>query len=218
MYLFFDTETSGLPQSHDAPASEVENWPRLVQIAWMLTDEDGNELRNQSFIIRKDGFQIPTSATKVHGITTETARRLGIEIASALAAFDKDLSAAEILVAHNIQFDERVVSAEFHRTGRITSPLEGKTLYCTMRSSTDFCRLPGGPAATNGQHSNNFIKGFLDLLSSQHITPLQTSMPARSAFLNSSARALFLETNLLTLTLTMKGQTMIRNSLTRSTS
>jgi DNA polymerase-3 subunit epsilon len=145
MYLFFDTETDGLPKDHDAPASDVENWPRLVQIAWMITDENGNEVRKQSFIIRPDGFEIPATATNVHGITTETARRLGISIESALTAFANDLSAAEILVAHNIQFDERVVGAEFYRSGRTTSPLAGKILLCTMRSSTGFCRIPGGP-------------------------------------------------------------------------
>ena len=145
MYLFFDTETTGLPESYDAPASDVENWPRLVQFAWVLTDEDGNELRSQAFIIRPDGFKIPQSATRVHGITTETANRLGIEIKRALAAFVGDLSAAEVLVAHNIQFDERIVGAEFFRAGRKKSPLAGKALYCTMRSSTTFCKLPGGP-------------------------------------------------------------------------
>ncbi|MDS4071778.1 MAG: 3'-5' exonuclease [Defluviicoccus sp.] len=145
MYLFFDTETTGIPRSHDAPASDVANWPRLVQIAWAVTDEGGNELRSQAFIIRPDGFEIPASATRVHGITTDTAHRLGIDIGRALTAFAKDLSAAEVLVAHNVQFDERVVGAEFFRLGRKKNPLQSKTLYCTMRSSTDFCRLPGGP-------------------------------------------------------------------------
>jgi DNA polymerase-3 subunit epsilon len=145
MYLFFDTETTGIPQRHDASASDVENWPRLVQIAWVTADESGNELRSQSFIIRPDGFDIPASAARVHGITTDMARRLGIELGHALTAFAEELSAAQALVAHNIQFDERVVGAEFHRAGRQKSPLAGKRLYCTMRSSTDFCRIPGGP-------------------------------------------------------------------------
>ncbi len=145
MYLFFDTETTGIPRDHDAPASEVDNWPRLVQIAWSLTDETGKELRSQAFIIRPDGFVIPASATRVHGITTATARRLGVEIGRALTAFSKDLSAAEVLVAHNVQFDERVVGSEFYRSGRKKNPLAAKTFYCTMRSSTSFCRIPGGP-------------------------------------------------------------------------
>lgn len=145
MYLFFDTETTGIPRNHDAPASNVENWPRLVQIAWALTDENGKELRSQTFIIRPDGFEIPLGAARVHGITTEMASRLGIEIETVLTAFAEDLSAAKILVAHNIQFDERVVGAEFFRAGRKKSPLAGVSLCCTMRSSTNFCRIPGGP-------------------------------------------------------------------------
>jgi DNA polymerase III epsilon subunit-like protein len=36
MYLFFDTETSGLPKNPQLSHTEVDNWPRLVQIAWVL--------------------------------------------------------------------------------------------------------------------------------------------------------------------------------------
>ncbi len=33
MYLFFDTETTGLPRNWHAPASDLANWPRLIQLA-----------------------------------------------------------------------------------------------------------------------------------------------------------------------------------------
>jgi hypothetical protein len=36
MYLFFDTETTGLPKSWKAPVTDVNNWPRLVQLAFLL--------------------------------------------------------------------------------------------------------------------------------------------------------------------------------------
>ena len=35
-YLFFDTETTGLPRNWSAPVSDLNNWPRLVQIAWIF--------------------------------------------------------------------------------------------------------------------------------------------------------------------------------------
>ena len=145
MYLVFDTETTGIPRDHDAPASDIENWPRLVQIAWLLADAEGRELRSQAFIIRPEGFVIPDSAVRVHGIDTQTARQVGVGVASALAAFAEDLSVAETLVAHNVRFDERVIGAEFFRAGRKANPIESKTRYCTMRQATDFCRIPGGP-------------------------------------------------------------------------
>ena len=42
MYLFFDTETTGLPRSWKAPITDSNNWPRLVQIAWLVFDLDKN--------------------------------------------------------------------------------------------------------------------------------------------------------------------------------
>ena len=44
MYLIFDTETTGLPKSWNAPITNTDNWPRCVQIAWQLHDEMGNVL------------------------------------------------------------------------------------------------------------------------------------------------------------------------------
>jgi DNA polymerase III epsilon subunit-like protein len=40
--VFFDTETTGLPRDYNAPSSKLDNWPRLVQLAWIVSDYDGN--------------------------------------------------------------------------------------------------------------------------------------------------------------------------------
>ncbi len=34
-YLFFDTETTGVPKDYKAPSSDTDNWPRMVQLASM---------------------------------------------------------------------------------------------------------------------------------------------------------------------------------------
>ncbi len=36
MYLIFDTETTGLPKNYNAPLTDADNWPRLVQLAQSL--------------------------------------------------------------------------------------------------------------------------------------------------------------------------------------
>ena len=72
-YLFFDTETTGIPQDYKAPCTDTDNWPRLVQLGWILTDSRGNELRRGNRIVRPEGFEIPAAASDVHGITTERA-------------------------------------------------------------------------------------------------------------------------------------------------
>jgi len=62
MYLIFDTETTGLPKRWDAPISDVDNWPRAVQIAWQLHDDMGAVIEHQDYLIKPEGFNIPFDA------------------------------------------------------------------------------------------------------------------------------------------------------------
>ena len=73
MYLIFDTETTGLPKSWNAPITNTDNWPRCVQIAWQLHDEMGNVLEHNDFLIKPEGYNIPYDAERIHGISTELA-------------------------------------------------------------------------------------------------------------------------------------------------
>ena len=52
MYLFFDTETTGLPRNWKAPVTDLNNWPRMIQIAWILCDNKGNRIESNDFIIK----------------------------------------------------------------------------------------------------------------------------------------------------------------------
>jgi DNA polymerase III epsilon subunit-like protein len=142
MYLFFDTETTGLPKDYKAPASDIDNWPRLVQIAWILTDEERNILEAKEFIIKPNGFTIEDGAANVHGITTEKALEVGVDLLDVLVEFNKAIDSCDYIIAHNISFDEKIVGAEFIRN-RVNSNFGHKTKMCTMHSSTDYCKLPG---------------------------------------------------------------------------
>ena len=97
MFLIFDTETTGLPKRWDAPISDLNNWPRVVQLAWQLHDRDGSLLSNQSYIIKPDDFDIPFESEKVHGISTLLAIEIGEKIQTVLDNFIKDLSSAKFI-------------------------------------------------------------------------------------------------------------------------
>jgi len=142
MYFFFDTETTGIPRNYKAPASDLRNWPRLVQLAWLLADENSNEITSAEYMIKPDGFTIPQDATRIHGITTEMAVQNGIDLKSVLTTVMPDIKRAFVLVAHNVQFDEKVLGAEFLRAG-YPNPVESKERKCTMQGATNYCRLPG---------------------------------------------------------------------------
>ena len=141
-YLFFDTETTGVPNDYNAPASNTRNWPRLVQLGWILTDENDNILHQGNEIIRPEGFDIPTSAVMVHGITTEKAMRVGKPLRDVILKFLNDVKQAECLVGHNISFDQHVVGAELYRLN-LQDIVSNKRSICTMQSTIDFCQIPG---------------------------------------------------------------------------
>ncbi len=142
LFLFFDTETTGVPLNYKAPSSDTQNWPRLVQLAWILTDEEGNRIHMGNLIVKPDGFVIPVDATKVHGITTQRAKEEGVPLAEAIDQFKADLDVATLIVGHNIEFDKKIVGAEMIRLG-MKDELEKKKSYCTMQTSIDFCKIPG---------------------------------------------------------------------------
>lgn len=142
VYLFFDTETTGLPRSWNAPVTALDNWPRLVQLAYMAYDGDGGLIAAVDTIIKPQGFTIPVESSRIHGITTERALAEGRDLVSVLRDFKALLDPARYLVAHNMSFDEKILGAEFLRNGLPDIPA-AKYKICTMHSTTEFCAIPG---------------------------------------------------------------------------
>jgi len=141
MYLFFDTETTGLPRNYQAPLDDFLNWPRIVQISWSLYDADGQHWESQNYIIKPEGFVIPEEAVRIHRITQERALKEGVPLRGALEKFLSDVKSASYLVAHNIDFDEKIIGSELLRA-HLDNPLPAAVKICTMKSSVDFCKIP----------------------------------------------------------------------------
>jgi DNA polymerase-3 subunit epsilon len=142
MYLFFDTETTGLPRNWKAPVTDVHNWPRMVQIAWLVYDRWGTLVEAKDFIIKPEGYTIPADVAKVHGITTERAIAEGDDLLDVLTQFNTQVNKAKFMVAHNMSFDEKIIGAEFIRKN-IKSMFLDKDKICTMNASTNYCKIPG---------------------------------------------------------------------------
>ncbi len=117
MYLIFDTETTGLPSNYNAPVTDTDNWPRMVQLAWECHDSTGTLLYNKCHIIKPENFIIPQAAEKVHGITTGKAMSEGVELNRVLSEFENDLAGASVVIGHNVSFDLNILGAEFIRKG-----------------------------------------------------------------------------------------------------
>ncbi|MFN3529361.1 MAG: DNA polymerase III subunit alpha [Bacteroidia bacterium] len=143
MYLIFDTETTGLPRDYNAPVTDTDNWPRMVQMAWQLHDEKGQLLEVKNFIVQPEGYTIPFNAVKVHKISTERAMAEGVPLDFVLHELNRVLQTTTHIAGHNIGFDISVVGAEFVRKGIETHLLQLASVD-TKDESTDYCALAGG--------------------------------------------------------------------------
>ncbi len=168
MFLIFDTETTGLPRDKKAPLTDFENWPRAVQIAWQLHDEEGNLIESANYLIKPDGFTIPFNASKVHGIDTAFAEKNGLPLKEVLEKFNMALGAAKVMVGHNIDFDFSIMGAEYLRM-HMDSPLMSLPQIDTCSEKTaSFCQLPGGRGGKfklptlEELHQKLFSEGFGD--------------------------------------------------------
>lgn len=138
-YLFFDTETTGLPRNFKAPYTDVDNWPRIVQLSWLVS-EDSQVTKESDNIIKVD-FPIPEQSSRVHGITNEVSLEKGKDLDVVLEDFLSDVKMADVLICHNLSFDLAVLQAELLRAER--DPELGKRMFCTMKSAVNYCQLPG---------------------------------------------------------------------------
>jgi len=135
-----DTETTGLPKDSKAPMTDLENWPRVLQLAWSLTDQFGDVITNHEFLVKPDVWKVPDEPFwRDHGFTQERNKAEGKPIREVLTAFLADLEQANYLVAHNMAFDHPVLGCEMIRYG-----MKGKKVpkICTMEATVEFCAIP----------------------------------------------------------------------------
>lgn len=107
--LFFDTETTGIPDKSAKWDADFMSYPHVVQIAWIYRGEKFD------YIIRPDGWEIPEEATAVHGITTGYAMEHGAPFAAVIDKFISDCHSAGLICGHNVHFDTGIVKANILR-------------------------------------------------------------------------------------------------------
>lgn len=144
MYLIFDTETTGLPKRWDAPVTDSDNWPRCIQIAWQLHDDMGRLIKNEDYLVKPEGFNIPYDAERVHGISTDLATQQGISLAEMLEKFNIALSETKFVVGQNLNFDINIMGAEFHRLGIQNNLLNLPVLDTCTEVTASLLQIPGG--------------------------------------------------------------------------
>lgn len=140
MLIIFDTETTGLPENYNADITDVNNWPRIVQISWQIYTLECILVKEENYIIKPYNFEIPFNSTKIHKITHDYALKHGHDLKYVLKIFNSDIKNILCFVGHNLVFDIKVISCEFFRLGLPLNYLN-KKIIDTKEESLNFCAI-----------------------------------------------------------------------------
>lgn len=137
--LVFDTETTGLIPKNP---KTLEDWPHIVQLSCIFIDLDRlDEMYVDNFIINPE-VDIPKETSDIHGITNEIAKKDGIAIRDVLLRITAWLDEADVLVAHNLSFDKKIIEKELERMDYPNYfNIREYEIYDTMKEGKNLCNI-----------------------------------------------------------------------------
>jgi DNA polymerase III epsilon subunit-like protein len=157
--MVLDTETTGLSKYKKVIPVQIELWPFIVQFSYIVYNNSENKIEKimNEIIKIPEEEDINQECVAIHGITKEISNKKGVYIDTVLLPFIEDCETADLIVAHNLIFDYKMVITELYRymseckdTNRLYKKVENKIelfrnmkekLYCTMKESIHICNI-----------------------------------------------------------------------------
>jgi DNA polymerase-3 subunit alpha len=198
--LIFDLETTGLPPAKlEDGTQNYAAFPYITQITILIYDLDSDKLLRyyNHYVKLPPGVEVPPRIQEITNITTELCNTYGADLLYVLQMFYEEYMKSEYIVAHNIDFDSKVIFAQYFRIdpniissimpewGRLFSAAAGgPKLYCTMKEGKSHLEEKYA-AATGSQKSVKRPKLqelFYDLFSEDFDTDLPCQLSWHNSF------------------------------------
>ena len=186
--LVFDVETTGLMPKRaktDVNPIPIEAYPHILQLSYAVYNIHENSLVEtyDTYIKVSTNIEILPVITNLTGITRELCDSVGVPILKALKQFYKAYQSADCIVAHNIEFDEKMIRIETERNrsdilkkspecmtvfNSTYEELNGVERYCTMRKGTAIANImveskfPGKPPSLKWPRLNELYGKIFD--------------------------------------------------------
>lgn len=134
-YIVIDTETTGMPLHCDSAMDQTEEWPYILQLAWLVLDHDGNLVKEENHYLKNRGIEIDKQAQQLHGITKEILKDKGVSKRGMLKRLYKDIKRYNpLIIGHFVEFDMKMLTVETNRL-KLNFDYDGVPLFCTMLMS-----------------------------------------------------------------------------------
>jgi len=172
--MIFDVETTGLtPRNlnvHELTPEQLKELPHIIQISWAIYNVVSNRIEStfNAYILIAEDVPLIERITEITGITRDILREKGQPIVPVLESFYTAYLKCDMVVAHNIDFDQTLIGIEIARNiedlatsstsvcpmysmKALFTPefneLHCVDLYCTMMATIDLCGLPHAKTA-----------------------------------------------------------------------
>lgn len=134
MYLWIDTEATGLPD-YKLPA-HAPGQPRLCSVAMLFVDRDLQITAEHEWLIKPHGwFLDPNSeAARVNGLTHEELVAKGVPVKHILPIYFQAIEERRIIAGHNISHDVKLMRGELRRADMEDLYMKTRTI-CTMQAA-----------------------------------------------------------------------------------
>ena len=168
--LIFDVETTGLiPRG----AVNIAKCPHILSLSFVIYDLFSKQIvrKYDSYVKVDDSVEISEFVINLTGITREICQTKGNSIIDVLKQFYEAYMLCEVLVAHNMEFDEKMILIEIERNriailadapyclmifNETYEKMNNILRYCTMKNGTSLCNImfepkPGETTQVSGR-------------------------------------------------------------------
>lgn len=131
--IFIDTETISVSIDHERTYKDIDNWPNIRQIAWIITDKNFKIISRANYIV--------TTYEDVKHQYNETCPIVAIKrpIQDILKILYSKLDSCDVIAGHNISYDVKVIASQFYRFGFNELKLIRMQQFCSMKSTVEIC-------------------------------------------------------------------------------
>ena len=137
LFFLFDIETDGLIENN--------NYPKIVQISWMIMDTKGVVYKKVTELINSN-FNKESKAFKINKLNPDIIKKIGKEPSEVYLDITYDLKHCKFISAHNLKFDLSILLNEFE-SHQIDFNFNNLIQFCTMEFGTKLLASEQNPDA-----------------------------------------------------------------------